>query len=347
LIKNIILNTLAICLLLLLSSCASRFNYEPDSNFVSDDDVVDSIDTDAYIVSLNSNGATLDDNRFITSKYIKKTNSHKFVTLKYKMPNGFYFLNYNQNTLLATNNKNELLIYNHKTKAKDIFNLNSKIIASSIKNNLVALVFSDNSIGVYDGAKQAFLLKEYLPSANLNSNKIASPLFYKNAIFFPSLDGKIVITTKNKVIEKINIAKGGITKNIIFLKRSKESLIVATKNQLFSLKVSKNKVDKLDINIKDIKLDNGFIYVASLQGDVFKLNYNLKKLRTKKFKFANFHNLIVGAKYIWVLEKNDFIIRIDKNFNSYKVFDFKFDDKEKTISLGNRLYYDDEMIILQ
>ncbi len=329
-------------IIVVLASCSpSRFSYEPKD--ISDNDLK-IISNNAYITNLNPNGATLDNNEFIA---IDDSNN-KLVEISYKLPNGFYFLNYNQHIVLATNKKGELLLYNTKTKAKHLFNIKFTIVSCSFKDGIVAMVMSDNSIAIYDTNKREFLLKEYFSKVKLVSIKIASPIFYKNAIFFPTLDGKIVVTSYNNVLEKINIAQSSLVKNIIFFKIKNQYLVVATRHKLLSIKLDKsNQVKELDIDIKDIKLGNNFIYTASLQGDVSKIDYSLNIIKKQNFKFANFYTLGIGKQYIWVVEKNDLIIKINKNFSSYKVLELSFDSNYKTMAILDRLYFDDNILELK
>jgi len=131
------------------------------------------------------------------------------------------------------------------------------------------------------------------------------------------------------------------------MKIYKNHLLLATRHKLLSIKLDKtNQVKELDIDIKDIKLDDNFIYLASLQGDVSKLDYSLNIISTQNFKFANFYTLGVGREYIWVVEKNNFVIKIKKDFSSYKTIQLDIAD-HKITSIKDRLYFADNILLLK
>ena len=72
----------------------------------------------------------------------------------------------------------------------------------------------------------------------------------------------------------------------------------------------------------------------------------MKILKRKKFKFAKFHALGAG-EYIYALESNDYLIRLDSNLEDVKIFDLSFDEDKKVISIGDKLYFDDKSITLE
>ena len=320
----------SVSFLLLFAGCSSKQYYEPKDT-VSLEQKTKNLASP--IINLNNDGASLEDNSFISKKGIFKG-----------LQEGYRFLNYSEDTLIATDNNGSLSIKDPLTE--NSFQFDKNIISASKKDALLAFGSIDNSITLYDMQTQKTLFKEYLKHSSLNNVKIANPIFLDNIVLFPTLDGKVVIVDLNKkvIVKTINIDPKSDINNIIFLKEVNNTLIAATSNKLFTFVNGKVKLQDLDVQSIIVKKNN--IYVATLDGQVIKYDFSLQKIASKKFKFAKINALAFGSS-LYALESQGFLIRISEDFNDSKVFDFSFDNEEKVIGIDNKIYFNDEYTILK
>jgi len=328
-----IINKNLIYLILSISfffGCSSKQYYEPQDTKGGNFEYKD---INSTIISITSDGATLEDGGYISSKGIQTRSKA-----------GFEFINQQNDTVILANLNGEVIV-STKENSK-LFKFKNDVISASIKNNLLALLFVDNSIALYNMENRKILFKEYFKPSVVNNTKIANPIFLNKIILYPTLNGKIVIANiKNKNITKrLNIDPRNDINNIIYLKQvNDDTLIVATSNRIFTF--VDGKVAKDDLFIKDIAYKNRYIYVASLDGRVIKYDINLNKIKKIKFKFANIY-AIVASKNIYALESQGYLIKMNKNLEDIVVYDFSFDEKQKVISIGDTLYYEDQYIKL-
>jgi len=315
--------------IILFTGCSSKQYFEPEDTFNLQQNV---IELDSSIISLNSNGATLENENFISSSGIVDNKTKKS-----------YFLNFVNGTTISTDNNAKVYLQNNDTTKS--FSFSKNIISASKHNNLLAFGSIDNSITLFDMDTKKILFKEYLKPSSINNTKIANPIFLNTVVLYPTLDGKIVIVDlKQKVVAKtINIDPNNDVNNIIFLKEVQNILIAATSNKLFTF--VNGKVNLKDIDIQSIIVNKNNIYVATLDGEIAKYDFLLNKTAFKKFKFAKINALAFGT-YLYALESQNFLIRIDENFKTAKVFDFSFDNEEKVIGIDNKIYTNDAYIVL-
>jgi len=316
--------------LLIFTGCSSKQYYEPEKTHSFKQD---RLELHSSIIDLNADGATLDNSSFISKKGILSN-----------IKENYKFLNFSDDTILASDTNMTIYIKN-KTIDKTL-TFDKNIISASFKDNLLAFGSVDNSITLYDIKKDKTLFKNYLKASTINNIKIANPIFLENIVLYPTLDGKVVILSleKNTIIKTINIDPSNDINNVIFLKEIGDSLIVATTNKLFSFVDGQSNIKEVDI--QNIIVHKKFIYVATLDGQIIKYDINLKKLASKKFKFAKINALAFGS-YLYALESQDFLIRISEDFKNVKIFNFSFDEEEKVIGIQNKIYFDDEYIILK
>lgn len=321
---------ISVFFLIIFTGCSTKQYYEPEdtSSFKED-----SINLDASIIDLNSDGATLENHKFISKKGI--------IT---NIKENYKFLNFSDDTLIASDS-NATIYLKNKT-LDEVIKFDKNIISASKSKNLLAFGSIDNSITLYNLETKQVLFKEYLKSSTINNVKIANPIFLNTVVLYPTLDGKIVIVDlgKNTVVKTINIDPKSDVNNVTFVKEINDILIAATSKKLFTFVNSK--VNLKDIAVQSIIVNKNNIYVATLEGEIIKYDFSLNKIASKKFKFAKINALAFGT-YLYALESQDFLIRISEDFKDVKVFDFSFDEEEKVIAIDNKIYFDDEYIILK
>ncbi len=282
------------------------------------------------IKSFNANSATLKNGTFITKEGVSK------ITL----PEDFTFLNMSSSgEVLAANSKNQLMVgtKNH------IIDMDNIVVAASKKDNIIAVIFIDNSIALYDTNSSKVTYKEYLSPALSNDTKIANPVFLSNIVLIPTLDGQIkVIDIANaKLVRNIVVDTKKDFKNITFLDVIGEKMIAATKHKLISVGAKNLGIE--NYNIRQIIVKDDYIYIATIDGTIIKLDSQLNEIAKRKYKFAKIYALVY-TDALYALESQGYMIKISPDFNSDEIYDFSFNEDSKVIAIGNKLYFQDRYI---
>jgi hypothetical protein len=316
--------------LFLFTACSSKKYFEPED--VSSNIVLSKESMSSSITSMNKIGATLDNKKFITKNGISN----------YELPEGFDFLNLTEDgRIIATNYVDKILIGNQEKVLKDV------VIAASLKNEKLALVYSNNTIELIDVNTSKTLFKEYLPLSLANDTRITNPYFMGNLILFPTLNGKVIIisSTNNESVKNISVDPDSEFNNIISLNviESSQTLIVATPNKIVS--ISPKEVLSKDYEVRDIIVNKEDIYVATIDGQLIKLSASLNEVKSKKYKYAKFHALAF-TDTLYAVESQGFLVNINSDFSKDSVYDFSFDNEERMIAIGNRIYFDSKYITL-
>lgn len=316
--------------LLLFTACSSKKYYEPED--VSSNIELNKESMSSSIKSMNKIGATLEDNRIITKNGISE----------FELPEGFDFINLTDDgKIIATNYIDKLLIGNQEKKVKDV------VVAATIKNGKLAVVYSNNTIELIDMNNDKTLFKEYLPISLANDTRIANPYFMGNLILFPTLNGKVIIVSalNNESVKNIAVDPDNEFNNIISLNviESSQTLIVATPNKIVS--ISPKEVLSKEYDLRDIIVNKENVYIATIDGQLIKLTANLEEVAKKKYKYAKIHALAFTDS-LYAVESQGFLINVSADFKQDAVYDFSFDNEERMIAIGNRIYYNSKYITL-
>ncbi len=316
--------------LLLFTACSSKKYYEPED--VSSNIELNKESMSSSIKSMNKIGATLDDNRIITKNGISE----------FELPEGFDFINLTDDgKVIATNYIDKLLIGNQEKKVKDV------VVAATIKNGKLAVVYSNNTIELIDMNTDKTLFKEYLPLSLANDTRIANPYFMGNLILFPTLNGKVIIVSaiNNESVKNIAVDPDNEFNNIISLNviESSQTLIVASPNKIVS--ISPKEVLSKEYDLRDIIVNKENVYIATVDGQLIKLTANLEEVAKKKYKYAKIHALAFTDS-LYAVESQGFLINVSADFKQDAVYDFSFDNEERMIAVGNRIYYNSKYITL-
>ncbi|MGB1226312.1 MAG: hypothetical protein ACPG9K_00360 [Poseidonibacter sp.] len=314
----------------ILTGCGSKKYFEPEN--VKSSLKVEESSLPSPIKSMNREGATLEDGTIITRDGVSE----------FKLPEKFQFLNVsNTGKVLSTNYKDKLLIGNEELDVENI------VVAASLKDNKLALVYANNSIELLDLDTKKTLFKEYLTISLANDTRIANPHFMGNLILFPTLNGKVVIISSksNESVKNISVDLDSQFNNIIFLQviEDEQTLIAATANRVVSIS-TKNILSK-EYELRDIIVNGKNIYLATIDGSLIKLDLALKELASKKYKYSKIHALAFTDS-LYAIESQSFIINVNNDFTNDRVYDFDFDNEERLIVIGNKIYTDSRKITL-
>jgi len=206
------------------------------------------------------------------------------------------------------------------------------IVTATKKDELVAILFGDNHFELYNLEKgKTIFSKKFEPILALRKF-VAKPYFYKELLLIPTLDGKLTIfdLKTSKIVRSVVVSDKDYFNNIIYLNVKNDSLIVASRDKV--MVVAPQFQNMKSYNIKHILVDDSGIYIFTIEGDVKKLNFQLKELKTKQFKYANIIFPIFYHNRIYFLSRGDksFLISIDKNLTDTKITPLKVyveDDK--------------------
>lgn len=325
--KSILLSIVAIAL---FTACSGKKYYEPEET--SSNIELNKKSMSSSIKSMNRVGATLKDNEIITKKGISS----------FKLPDGFEFINFTEEgEAISTNYIDKILIGTRERKVKDV------VVAASKQNEKLALIYSNNSMELIDINTDKTLFKEYLPLSLANDTRVANPLFMGSLILFPSLNGKVLILSAatNEVVRNISLDTDSDFKNIISLEveQKSESLIVANAHKIVS--ISARDIISKEYDIRDIIVKNGYIYIATVDGNIIKLTPNLEEVAKRKYKYAKFHALAYGSS-LYAVESQGFLINISDDFRNDTVYEFSFDNEKRLIAIDNKIYFNSDYITL-
>ena len=239
-------------------------------------------------------------------------------------------------------NGDKLLLVNEKKVIKLPF----LVFLAKRDKNLIAIVFEDNSYGIYDLNKNKLVF--FRKDSDVIASKYLSafPIFYKDLILFPLLNGKIAVVDRNSnFIRNIDISDDSIMDNIIYMDIVGDNLFIATPNKLVLF--NPNFLIDYKESIKHIIDDGKNLYIFSVDGKVIKINSNLKKLKSVDFPFASFFKPTFCKGNIYTLTYSGYLIKLSKdlNYTVYKVNNLNpaFPLKLK----GCKIYNEDKVFFIE
>lgn len=314
----------------LFTACSGKKYFEPED--VSSNIELNKESMSSSIQSMNKIGATLENKQIITDKGISS----------FELPENFEFINVSSDgRIIATNYINKILIGDEERTVKDV------VVAASLKDNKLALVYSNNTIELIDIKTNKTLFKEYLPISLANDTRITNPYFMGGLILFPTLNGKVVIVSAatNESVKNISVDPDNEFNNIISLNvvESTQTLIVASPNKVVS--ISPKEIIAKSYEVRDIIVKNNDVYLATIDGQIIKLTPNLVEVAKKKYKYAKIHALGFSNS-LYAVESQGYLINLNQDFTDDKIYDFSFDNEERMIAIGNKIYYDSKYITL-
>lgn len=316
--------------LFLFTACSGKKYFEPEDT--SNNIELNEESMSADIKSMNKIGATLDDNRVITKNGISQD----------ELPEGFSFLNLTlDGRVIATNYVDKILIGDQELSSNDV------VVAASLRDEKLALIYSNNTMELIDINTNKTLFKEYLPISLANDTRVANPFFMGNLILFPSLNGRVIIVSNinNEAVRNISVDPDAQFNNIIYLDviQSNQTLVVASSHKIVA--ISPNDVISKDYDLRDIIVKNEEIYIATIDGQIIKLNASLDEVANRKYPYAKIHALAFSDS-LYAVESQGFLINIDETFDKDKIYNFSFDNEERMIAIDNKIYFGSNYITL-
>jgi len=323
----------------IFGGCSSKSYFEPKQ-------IDGKVDFDSKIssklVSVNSQGATLENGQFVTKTGIGGFN----------LPKGYEFFSKTGNLVTAGNDFGDVAVFDETGRELYKHNFDSKVATASAKDGILALITSDNTSVLFDLKEAKMLFKQKNDSSYAVDAKIAAPYFLNELVIFPTLDGKLLVVDINdkKVVKDVVISSEKNFNNVIFFDVIDNRLVAATPTKVIS--INPKFANFLDADVVDIIFIKDGVYVFTKDGRIILTDPDLRVLKEKKFPFARFVGVIYG-KYIYAVEKEGYLIATDINLASSHIFKFSapfygmssgFEDF--LFTSGDSIFYDNKQFKL-
>lgn len=327
-------NSIAVIILcIFLISCSDKKYFIPQS-------IIGEIKADGTleksITQSNRNGAVLSNGMVITKDGI----------FDIKLKDNLIFLNNEDNLFLVSNTDNNTILFlNTEGVILKSFQFDYTPLSATLKNDLLAVVLSNNSLVILDTKvnDELFISKNSIVYAV--DSKLASPVFTKDEIVFPTLDGKIVFVNLKslKITNNISLGGGELFNNITYLNVDNKNIVAINKHKIMT--VIGNKDFSKDIDVVDAIFSDNRIYVLSLDGEIIEFDLSLQEINKKKFPFASFSGISVNDS-IYTLESKGYLIKINKNNFVDSIYKINIDKYRDNFYTKDVIYYDNKIIKL-
>jgi hypothetical protein len=229
--------------------------------------------------------------------------------------------------------------------SQEHFNFKKTIASASVKGDILAVLFADNEMSIYSIATKEIIFKEQGGKSLAVNAKIVNPYFLKGLVLFATLDGKVVIVNieMKKRLRTVIVSSEDNFNNIIYMNVVDNKIIAATGYKILSLA---QKETRVKYEIRDIIYDGKDLYIATKQGEVISLTPELQVNSKIKFPFAHFLGMVSDEDFIYILEKEGYIIKLNKNMKDYTVHEVNLSDGYIFVT-DKEFYVDDEKILIK
>jgi hypothetical protein len=320
--------------LLFFSGCASKNYYEPKK---LDGSISFANKINSHLSEVSRDGATFKNGMFVTRLSGIE---------KYKLPKGFRFVSKNKDleTIAVSNNGDIAIFVNGVKKFEKKFE--TAISGASLHKNLLAIVFSNNTIMLYDIKADKKVYTEELESTLALDARVANPLFLNDLVIFPTLDGRLLVMDVNRkqILRDVAISDKELFNNVIFLEVHNNILIAATASKVVS--INPKTINTLRVPVKDLLYINDKVYIFTKNGKVILSDNYLKVIKEIKFPFAIFSTLMYADK-IHAVEKGGYLISLDKDLSGSSIYKLDDDVEKPLFGFGNSLILDNKLLLLK
>ncbi len=315
------------------SACSSKKVYEP---LHVKDDWQKSQSSNFEIKSIAPNIAHLEDSRVLADGKV----------LDIAIDEGNRLIGYSEGWVISSDiDGNVTLQHTHESKKVEKFSLKRTVAAASIKDDMLAVLFSNNEMALYSIATKTLLLKEQGDAPIVINSKVVPPLFRDDLVIFSTLDGKVVIINAKmkKKLRSVIVSSEEHFNNIIYLALADNKIIAATGHKILSLA---QKEIRLPYDIRAVLAEGKEIFVATKQGEIISLTPDLQQNAKLKFPFAHFLGMVTSGDKLYVLEKEGYLLEIAKDLSEHAVYEV--DLGEGYLFIHDKTFFvDDEAISVE
>ena len=320
--------------ILLFSACSSKEVFKP--KLVGDDwHNYESLEDDIVDTSLNI--AKLDDNKVITKDglihNLKVQEDQRVVSAS----DGWIITSSIDGNLTLSAEVDPTL--------QEKFALKKTIASASVHGDILAVLFADNEIALYSIPTKEILFKEQGGKSLAVDARIVQPYFMEGLVLFATLDGKVIIVNeaKRKRLRTVIVSSEDNFNNIIYMDIIDNKIVAATPYKL--LAISKKEI-RAKYEIRSVLYDGKDLFIATKQGEIISLTPELQLNAKLKFPFAHFLGMVSKGDYLYILEKEGYMIVLNKNMKDYTIHEVDIGDGFVLVT-PDAFYVDDEKIIIK
>lgn len=225
------------------------------------------------------------------------------------------------------------------------FALEKTVAAASVKDDILAVLFSDNEMALYSVSSQVLLLKEQGNPPIVVDSRIVNPYFMNDLVMFLTLDGKLVIVNSKlkKKLRSVIVSSEENFNNIIYFNVIDNKLIAATGNKILSMS---EKEIRANYEIRNAVYDGKNIFITTKQGEVVSLTPDLQVNAKVKLPFAHFLGIIAKDDKLYILEKQGYMIEMNKDLSKYDIFSVSIKDGY-VFTADKKFFVDDKFISVE
>ncbi len=314
----------SVVLIAIFSGCSTKKVFEPEETAK---DWSSYGSKESEIIALGSNVALLENNAILTKDGI----------LEIKIDESSRLVTQSEKWIITVKLDGDLtLIDSADSSSRILFSLGKTIATASVKDNTLAVLFADSEMALYDISSKELILKEQGSKSFVVDARITPPHFMNDLVFFSTLDGKVVIVNVGlkKRLRTIIVSSEDNFNNVIYFNVIDNKIIAATGTKILSLAAKEIRVKH---EIRNIIYDGESIFVATKQGEILSLTSDLELNAKIKFPFAHSLSMIAHEDKIYLLEKEGYMIVVDKDLSNYVVHEVDVEDGY--IFLDDKTFY--------
>jgi len=318
---------------LLFSACSSKEVYEP---LYIDEDWEKHEDADATIIDKSLNIALLDNSKVLVKDGvldIAVDETHRVIS---HSDGWIISSSIDGNTSLTSANNN--------TKVEQ-FELKKTIAGATVNGDNLAVLFADNEIAIYSISSKKAIFKEQGGKSVVVDARIVNPYFMNDLVLFSTLDGKVIIVNikLKKKLRTVIVSSEDNFNNVIYLNVIDNKIIAATSYKILALA---SKEIRVKYEIRSVVNDDKNMFITTKQGEVVSLTPDLQVNAKIKFPFAHFLGIISKGDKLYILEKEGYMIVLDKDMYNYSVHEV--DLENGFVFIADKLFYvSDEKISIE
>jgi hypothetical protein len=309
---------------LLFSACSTKEVYKPQ---VVDADWEKYESSKSEIIEVASNVALLENREVLSKSALYSVNI---------APTQRVLANSDDWILSASIDGNLTLTSKNDATLQESFDLKKTIASANVQGNVLAVLFADNETAIYDVASKAVLYKEQGGKVLAVDSRIVAPFFMKELVLFSTLDGKVIIVnvTLKKRLRTVIVSSEDNFNNIIYANVLDNKIVAATSYKILSMS---QKDIRVQYEIRNVANDEKNIFITTKQGEILSLTPDLQVNSKIKLPFAHFLGMISLADKLYILEKEGYMIVVDKATFNYTVHEVDIDNG--FIFVGNTMFY--------
>ena len=299
--------------LFLLSACSTKEVYEPKVE-VKEYPLLESRENE--VIDVSSNIALLENRKTL---FFDGENSVKIGTES-------RVLSKSDEWILSSSIDGNLTLNSlQESNSTKQFELKKTIASANAKESTLAVLFADGEMALYDIESQKLLFKAEGGKSLAVDSRIVPPYFMQDLVLFPTLDGKVIIVNAalKKKLRTIIVSSKANFNNIIYLDVLENKIVAATASDILSIA---QKEIRAKYESRNILYDGLNLYITTKQGEVISLTTDLELNAKIKFPFAHFLSAIAQGDKLYLLEKNGYVIALNKNMKEYEVYSVDIDD---------------------